>query len=141
MSTFEIRPCRVENIDLVLALWRRADAVPRPTDNRAALMLRLERAPQLFALPWNGDTVAGTLLGGWDGWRGNMYRLSVDPAIRRLGVARRLVAAVEDDLAKLGAERITSLVFRDEPGAEAFWKRIGYATDPATKRFAKDLGQ
>lgn len=73
-------------------------------------------------------------MGGWDGWRGQMYRLAVDPAYRRRGVARQLVEAVETALRARGAKRITSLDFKDEPGAAEFWQSAGYSPDPATER-------
>ena len=134
-----LRPCRLEDIAAVLALWQRAEAVPRPTDAPAPLARRLARDPELFLLAWDGDRLVGSLMGGWDGWRGNMYRLAVDPAYRRRGLARRLVLGVEAALRALGAERITSLVFTDEPGAAELWRSLGYAPDPATERYAKDL--
>ncbi len=136
-----LRPCRTEDIAAVLALWRRAGAVPRPTDNLSALMRRLELDAELFLLAWDGERLVGTLLGGWDGWRGNMYRLAVDPDYRRMGVARRLVEAVEAALRAKGAERITSLVFEAEPGAAEFWQSAGYAPDLAARRYAKNLTQ
>jgi ribosomal protein S18 acetylase RimI-like enzyme len=139
MSTVELRPCHPEDVDAVLALWRRADAVPRPTDRPDALHRRLERDPELFILAWDSDRLVGSLMGGWDGWRGQMYRLAIDPAYRRRGLARRLVAAVEESLRALGAERITSLVFVEEPGAADFWRSVGYQPDPATARYAKNL--
>lgn len=135
----ELRACRPEDVDAVLALWRRADAVPRPTDRPDALHRRLERDRDLFVLAWDGDRLVGSLMGGWDGWRGQMYRLTIDPAYRRQGVAPRLVEAVEARLRALGAERITSLVFTQEPGAAALWRSAGYEPDPATARFAKNL--
>ena len=139
-ASIEIRACRVEDVEAVLALWRRADAVPRPTDDLDGLVLRLERDRELFLLAWDGERLVGSLMGGWDGWRGQMYRLAVDPDYRRRGVARRLVEAVEDRLRELGARRVTSLVFRDEEGAADFWRSVGYTPDPAIDRYAKDLG-
>jgi ribosomal protein S18 acetylase RimI-like enzyme len=137
--TLTFRPCRDEDVPAVLALWQRAEAVPRPTDRPDALLRRLERDRELFVLAWDEDRLVGSLIGGWDGWRGNLYRLAVDPAYRRRGIARQLVTAVEAHLRKLGAERITSLVFEDEPGAALFWRGAGYAPDPATTRYAKNL--
>ena len=39
---------------------------------------------------------------------------------------------------QMGAERITSLVLKNE-GAVAFWKSAGSTRDYATDRYAKDL--
>ncbi|MCH7621223.1 MAG: GNAT family N-acetyltransferase [Chloroflexi bacterium] len=75
----------------VLALWVRAETEPSPTDTPSALRKRMERDPALFVVATDGSEVIGSLMGGWDGWRGNMYRLAVDPQHRRLGLARRLV--------------------------------------------------
>ena len=134
-----LRPCRPEDIAAVLTLWQQAETVPRPTDAPGPLQRRLARDPELFLLAWDGDCLVGSLMGGWDGWRGNMYRLAVAPAYRRRGIARRLVEGVEATLRALGAERITSLVFKDEPGAAELWRSVGYHPDPATERYAKDL--
>ena len=134
-----LRPCRDEDVEAVLALWQRAEAVPRPTDHPDALLRRLERDRELFVLAWDGARLVGSLMGGWDGWRGGMYRLAVDPEYRWQGIARRLVEAVEARLRELGAERITSLVFTQEPGAAEFWRGVGYTPDPDTARYAKNL--
>jgi ribosomal protein S18 acetylase RimI-like enzyme len=138
----EIRlsPCQPEDIQAVLDLWRRAEAVPGPTDHPAALALRLERDADLFLLAWAGDQLVGSLMGGWDGWRGNVYRLAVDPEFRRRGIARALVLAVEKALRARGAVRITCLVYRHEPGAPEFWQSVGYEPDPVIERYARDLG-
>jgi ribosomal protein S18 acetylase RimI-like enzyme len=138
-ETVTLRPCSVADIDAVLAFWQEAGAVPRPTDHPRALQLRLERDAELFLLAWDGDRLIGSLMAGWDGWRANMYRLAILPEYRRRGVARRLVEAAEARLRAMGVERITGLVFVDEPGAAAFWESIGYHRDPSVARYAKDL--
>ena len=133
------RPCRVDDIDEVLDLWKRAEAIPRPTGHPAALRLRLERDQDLFLIALDGRRIVGSLMGGWDGWRGGMYRLAVDPSYRRSGIARRLVQEVESRLRELGAERITALLFKGEQGAAAFWQSVGYAIDDDIERWMKDL--
>jgi ribosomal protein S18 acetylase RimI-like enzyme len=39
------------------------------------------------------DEIIGTLLGAFDGWRGNMYRLVVHPSRRRQGIGRQTSAS------------------------------------------------
>ena len=104
----------------VLALWRRAGAEPSPTDTLSALQTRLRRDRCLFVLAWDGGRRVGSVMGGLDGWRASMSRLAVDPGYRRRGIARLLVTAVEEELRRLGARRISSLVRATNPTARAY---------------------
>jgi len=133
------RSAVLDDIPAVLALWERA-AQPRATDNAAALRLAIEHDAELVILAIAGGAVVGTLVAGWDGWRGNMYRLAVDPDYRRRGIAEELVHRAEDVLRLRGAQRITSLVLADELAAARFWQSVGYESDPSVERHAKNLG-
>jgi ribosomal protein S18 acetylase RimI-like enzyme len=82
----------------------------------------------------------GTVIAGWDGWRGGIYRLAVVPECRRRGVARALVAEAERQLAARGARRLSAMVARDEPQAVAFWNAArGWEREPRWHRYAKDI--
>ena len=81
----------------------------------------------------------GSVIGGFDGWRGNIYWLAVHPEYRRLGIARRLVAELELRLAAMGAKRITTLVENEHPWATLFWAAIGYNLDPGMARYVRNL--
>ena len=104
-------------MEKVLDLWRRAAAEPSVTDDPDALRRKLDRDRSLFVLAWDRSRLVGSLIGGWDGWRGHMYRLAVDRACRRRGIARRLVKNVEAHLRRLGAVRIDDFKYRfiDQP--------------------------
>jgi len=134
-----LRVCEPGDIEAVLGLWRRAGAVPRPTDRAEALRTRLAHDDGLFLLAVTGDRVVGSLIGAWDGWRGGLYRLAVDPALRCAGVATRLVEEVERRMRALGAERVPIRVFHGEPGAVAFWEALGYVAEPDESIFAKSI--
>jgi ribosomal protein S18 acetylase RimI-like enzyme len=126
-------------VDAVLRLWQRANAVPRPTDRPDALLKRIAHGDSLFVVATEGEQVVGSLIGGWDGWRGGLYRLVVDPAFRRMGIATRLVREVEARLKVAGAERVPIRVFHGEPGAVDFWRSVGYVPDPDETIFSKTL--
>jgi ribosomal protein S18 acetylase RimI-like enzyme len=135
----ELRPCRDEDIDAVLSLWARSTAAGG-SDTAEAIAVRLERDRELFILAWDGLKLVASVIGGWDGWRGNIYRLAVEPEYRRMGLGSQLVELVELRLRAMGARRMTALVLVDEPGATEFWASAGYAHDPETERYAKDFG-
>jgi ribosomal protein S18 acetylase RimI-like enzyme len=77
----------------------------------------------------SGGRIVGSIIGTFDGWRGNIYRLAVRVDHRRQGVARALVAEVERRLTRQGAKRITALVEKDHPWAMNFWEAVGYRVD------------
>jgi GNAT superfamily N-acetyltransferase len=83
--------------------------------------------------------IAGTVLGAFDGWRGNMYRLVVHPRHRRQGIARRLVRQVEQVFATWGVQRMTVLIEVDRPWATAFWTAAGYPRDDRIVRHVGTL--
>jgi len=96
-----------------------ARSVRRVTENPAAVLL----------LAVLDGTIVGSLLGTFDGWRGNLYRLVVAPEHRRQGIGRQLVRQVEQIFREWGVKRTTVLVEVDRPWAIEFWSAVGYPRD------------
>jgi len=135
-----IRKGRPEDIERVLELWRDAGAAPKPTDTPTDLARLLAQAQAVLLVAEADGRVVGTVVGGWDGWRGNIYRLAVLPEYRRRGIAGALMREVDAVLAGLGARRITALVEHDHAWAVGFWnalERAGYRHDPTMTRYVK----
>lgn len=141
-SAVTIRRGGPDDIQVVLALWAEAGATPKPTDTQEGLAQLLASPQSILLLAEADGRVVGTVVGGWDGWRGNIYRLAVSPEYRRRGIASGLMLQVDTVLARLGAQRITALVERDHPWAVGFWnalERAGYRRDPTMTRYVKTL--
>ena len=86
----------------------------------------------------NGEIV-GALIAAWDGWRGNMYRLTVRDGHRRQGIGLALTRAGEDYLRQCGVRRVTALVAFDDEVAGAFWESAGYPQDHDIGRRVRNL--
>jgi ribosomal protein S18 acetylase RimI-like enzyme len=134
-----IRACRLEDVTGVLELWRQADATPSVTDTAADLRRAVAGTAAHVLVAEVGGRVIGSIIGTFDGWRGNIYRLAVHPEFRRRGVARALVAEVETKLAGQGAVRITALVEKEHPRAMNFWEAVGYRVDERIVRRVRTL--
>ena len=89
---FLIRPCRAAEAEGILELWRQADATPSVTDNADAVERVITEFPAHVLVAEVEGRIVGSIIGTFDGWRGNIYRLAVDPRYRRRGIARALVA-------------------------------------------------
>jgi ribosomal protein S18 acetylase RimI-like enzyme len=134
-----VREARREDSPAVLDLWQRAEAIPSTTDSAEELERLVAEKRGLFLVAEADGRLVGSIIGGWDGWRGNMYRLAVVPEYRRRGIARSLVAGVERRLRTQGARRITALIVGAEQEARAFWEAVGYGHDARMLRHAKML--
>ncbi len=135
-----LRPATAADIDAVLAFWLDATAEPSSTDDAYGIAGLLARSPGSMILAVDGKVIVGSVVAGWDGWRGTIYRLAVAPACRRQGIATQLVEAAEQQLRVNGARRMHLIVsIAGGAGADAFWKSAGYEpTDQV--RMVKDLG-
>jgi ribosomal protein S18 acetylase RimI-like enzyme len=136
----EIRPCRLEECAAVLAMWARAGAIPSPTDTLEEVNRLVREHADALLVAIRQGSIVGSIIGGWDGWRGNVYRLAVVPEARRAGLARRLVDAAERMLVSKGARRISALVERHEAHAVGFWDALadrGWHRDERMLRYIK----
>ena len=134
-----VRPGRREEIGEVLAVWRAAGSVPSVSDDPASLERLLEASGDALLVAEVDGRVAGTIIAGWDGWRGNFYRLAVRPPARRRGIALRLVAEAERRLAAKGARRLSAIVMSEHDPAVALWLAAGYHHDTRVGRYVRTL--
>ena len=135
-----IRAATAADIGAVLAVWAQArSAAARTPDDPQFVERLLERDPGALLVAEADGEVVGVLIAGWDGWRGNVYRLAVLPSHRRQGIALRLVEAGHDRLRALGARRVTALVGGEEGAAHRLWRAVGYQRDEFVHRFVRNL--
>ena len=135
-----VRPCRLDECAQVLELWRQAEAIARPTDTLPDVERMVRQHPDTLLVGEEAGRLVGSVIAGWDGWRGGIYRLAVLPECRRRGIAQALVTEAERRLAARGARRLSAMVACDEPQAVGFWNAApGWAREPRWHRYAKDL--
>lgn len=136
----EVRTATAADIDAVLAVWAEARSSAAQTSDDAKVVEQLlERDPGALLVAESDGEIVGVLIAGWDGWRGNVYRLAVLPARRREGIARELVEAGHERLRAQGARRVTALVGGEEGAAHRLWRAVGYQRDEFVYRFVRNL--
>ncbi len=98
----------------------------RRSDEPEEIRKKLERDPDLFLLAETGGKLVGAVLGGYDGRRGMMYHLAVDPGHRKQGIGEALMAELERRLVDKGCIRYYLLVTMDNEDAIHFYETRGW---------------
>jgi len=127
----ELRPYAAGDEDAVVELWQRC-ALTRPwNDPRKDIQRKLTTQAELFLVGILDGRLAATIMAGYDGHRGWVNYLAVDPAHRGKGHGGALMRRVEALLAARGCPKLNIQVRADNRDVLQFYRKIGYLTDDA----------
>jgi ribosomal protein S18 acetylase RimI-like enzyme len=130
-----IRHAEARDAAALVALWDDAYADGRSHDGLMLVERALADDHLVCVVAEAHSTIVGSLIAGFDGWRGNLYRLAVAPQHRGQGIAQQLLAEAHRALRDLGAGRITAIVDRENAPAVRFWESSGYCLDTDAVRY------
>ena len=129
MKRLRIRPYERGDAAQVVELWHRA-GVSRPWNDPAQdIERKLAVQRELFLVGTLGGRVVASAMAGYDGHRGWLYYLAVDPELQGSGIGRRLVERVEADLRALGCPKLNLQVRADNREAVRFYESLGYTVE------------
>ena len=127
--TLEIRPFTPADTETVVALWQRCDLV-RPWNNPYRDITRkLADGADLFLVGLEDGKLVASVMGGYEGHRGWVNYLAVDPAVQRQGYGRQLMVAVEQKLIARGCPKLNLQIRRNNHAVIDFYNAIGYTED------------
>jgi len=124
---YEIREMQIDDYDASLALWKRCEGIGLSSaDDREPIRSFLAHNPGLSYIALGADGIIGTVLCGFDGRRGYLYHLAVDPALRHQGIGNALVTRCLNELHRVGGQKCHLLVFHQNVDAQAFYAQTGW---------------
>jgi len=124
-----IRPYLPEDENAVILLWQECGLLRSWNDPKADIQRKLKVNPELFLVGLINGKVAATVMGGYEGHRGWVNYLAVDPRFRRQGIGRQMMEAVEARLQGLNCPKINLQVRESNKEVITFYRRLGYAVD------------
>ncbi len=125
----EIRPYQESDESDVVALWKACDLVKPWNDPRKDIQRKLGVDGELFLVGVVDDRVIATVMGGYEGHRGWINYLAVDPSCRRNGYGTRIVHVVERLISAKGCPKINLQIRTSNAEAVTFYEALGYLTD------------
>ncbi len=131
-----IRPFSADDRHGVIDLWQRCGLTRAWNDPGLDIDRNLAAGLALLVADTGIGTVIGTVMVGYDGHRGWVNYLAVDPGRRGTGLGRRLMTAAEDRLRAAGCPKLNLQIRIDDSGggttegAVDFYRALGYEVDP-----------
>jgi len=136
-----IRPYLPADENAVVELWRKCNLLRSWNNPKRDIERKLQVNPELFLVGLVDDKVVAAVMGGYEGHRGWVNYLAVDPAYQRRGLGGQVMEAVEKKILATGCPKINLLIRMDNTAAVKFYESIGYKMDEVVsmgKRLVED---
>jgi ribosomal protein S18 acetylase RimI-like enzyme len=136
-----IRPFRRDDEKQVIALWEHCGLVKPQNNPQLDIARKLAVGADLFFVGERDGAIVATAMGGYEGHRGWVNYLAVDPELRGQQLGRAMMEALEQRLLALGCPKLNLQIRSTNSDVIAFYRALGYSPDPVTslgKRLIKD---
>jgi len=137
----EIRPYKPDDEDAVVELWIKCN-LTRPQNNpRLDIERKMKVNPEMFLVGLFQGKIVAAVMGGYEGHRGSINYLGVDPDYRRKGLGEQIMNAAEKEIRSRGCPKINLNIRNDNLKVIKFYESIGYKMDEVVsmgKRLVED---
>ncbi len=125
----KIRPYQETDRRALIQLWKRTELVAPQNDPGKDIDRKLQVDPDLLLVGDINGTVVASVMAGYEGHRGWINYLAVDPDFQRKGHGRQLMEAAESLLELRGCPKINLQVRNTNTDVIEFYTAIGYGDD------------
>jgi ribosomal protein S18 acetylase RimI-like enzyme len=137
----DIRPFDPKDEESVVTLWERCGLVRSLNNPHGDIRRKLQVRPDLFLVGLLGGRIVATAMAGYEGHRGWLNYVAVDPDHQRTGLGRKMVSAAEQLLHDAGCPKVNMQVRSSNQAVLEFYRKLGYSVDEVVslgKRLAHD---
>lgn len=121
-----IRPFNEKDYPAVINLWKCCNLAIKQSDKISEIKKVLKYNPDIFLVALEKTKLVACVLGTWDGRRGWVNHLAVDPEKQKLGIGKKLINELELRLKQKGCLKINLTILPDNDDAVGFYKKTGY---------------
>ena len=124
-----IRRLIIDDYDTIIRLWADAGLEHRPNgrDSRAMIAKEMQFEGAAYFGYFENEEMLGVVIANFDGRRGWINRLAVDPDHRGKGIAGKLIREAESHMRSLGAIVMTALIHELNTPSMSCFEKEGFA--------------
>lgn len=113
----------------LVALWQRCHLTVPWNNPYQDIERKLAHSPDKFLVGIREGKVIASVMYDYDGHRGSIYYLAVEPQCQGRGYGQQIMKEVERRLIELGCPKLNLMVRGSNTKVVAFYQRLGYAKD------------
>lgn len=129
-SGLTIRPYAERDREEVVRLWTRSELVVPANDPIRDIAEKVRFQPGLFFVGLVSQRIVATVMAGYEGHRGWIHYLAVDPDHRKRGYAKAMMEIASDTLKRLGCQKINLQIREGNTDVVEFYRKIGFSVEP-----------
>jgi ribosomal protein S18 acetylase RimI-like enzyme len=122
----KIEEFSMESYDDVIILWRKSGISVGSTDTKEEIKKMLDRNPQLFLVGKLDQKVIGVVMGGFDGRRGYVHHLAVDPNYQKRGYGKMIMDELIARFRKMSVHKIHLFIEKYNKYVVEFYRNLGW---------------
>ena len=124
-----IRRYHQDDLPQVISLWADTGLTTASNNPRKGIARKLDVDPHLFLVGSRDGEIVATVMGGYDGHRGWINYLAVQPDLQQQSIGKQMMAAVEALLLQRGCPKINLQIRLGNSTAKEFYQTQGYCED------------
>lgn len=123
------RPFNLKDYYCVVNLWKKAGLILSPSDQISGIIKKLKQDPELFFVAEEDAQIIGVVMGSYDGRRGWINHLAVDPDFQGRKIGQQIIQELERLFKTKGCDKVNLLIEPTNENVQLFYEKQGYKKD------------
>lgn len=116
----------IQNYEEAIALWSKVGLSLGSSDTKEEVERMLKRNPDLFLVGKINNRIVAIVMGGFDGRRGYVHHLAVEPDYQRMGYGSTLMEQLIKRFMQKNVKKIHLFVEKRNKNVINFYKKLGW---------------
>ncbi len=126
MIKMKIEQFKLEHYDEIVELWRKAGIELVSSDSIDEVTRVFNRNPELFLIGKAQGKIIAVVIGAFDGRRGYVHHLAVDPHYQKIGFGKTIMDALIEQFRKMNIHKVHLFIEKSNRSVVEFYINLGW---------------
>lgn len=126
MINMKIEKFKMQYYDEIVELWRRTGIGVGSSDTKDEVAAVLARNPNLFLIGKEDGKVLAGVIGTFDGRRGYVHHLAVDPDYQKMGYGKMIMDELIELFRNLKVHKLHLFIEKTNRNVVEFYNKLGW---------------